>query len=525
LLCLGACFAIAAPGAVKAETAAPARPAARPPVRFDVTEYRVEGNTVLSETDVDAAVYDFLGPGRTIDDIDHARAALEAAYAAHGYPTVSAEIPVQHVTDGVVVLHVTERTVGRLRVTGSRYYDLGDIKAGAPSLAEGRVPRMPDVQRDIVALNQLADRTVTPSLRAGAAPDTVDVDLQVEDRFPGHATLELNNRQSQATTPLRLQGSLSYDNLWQRGDSATVTFQVAPQDTANAAVVSGSYLFHIPASDLSLLASYLHSDSNVTTVGSTNVIGKGDIAGLRLVIPGPYTAGFAQTLSVGMDYKHFDNDTSLPGSTSAAPITYYPATISYEGDWNGPQAQTTLQSSLVFTFGGLGSSLQAFDYLRYDARPGFAYLRGTLTRTQTLPYDIQLYGHVFTQLAVEPLISNEQFSLGGLDTVRGYLESEALGDYGIGAQAELRSPSLAPYLGGRVQEARALVFVDAGSTAIHNPLPEQRASYTLASTGLGLRVRLLDDLTGELVGAFTLSDGAVTKGGDSRLLFRVAGDF
>ena len=30
-----------------------------------------------------------------------------------------------------------------------------------------------------------------------------------------------------------------------------------------------------------------------------------------------------------------------------------------------------------------------------------------------------------------PLVNNEQFALGGLDTVRGYLEAETLGDSGV----------------------------------------------------------------------------------------------
>ncbi|MDB5399205.1 MAG: ShlB/FhaC/HecB family hemolysin secretion/activation protein, partial [Rhodopila sp.] len=211
---------------------------------------------MLTEVEIDRAVYDFLGPDKTASDVEKARAALEAIYQQKGYPTISAEVPEQRVADGVVVLKVAERTVGRLRVRGSRYHDLADIKAGAPSLAQGKVPHMPDLQRDIVALNQWPDRAVTPSLRAGAAPGTVDVDLDVKDQFPGHATLELNNRQSQDTTELRLSGSLSYSDLWQRGDSATVTFQVAPERPSDAEVFAGSYLFRIPDSQMSLLFSY-----------------------------------------------------------------------------------------------------------------------------------------------------------------------------------------------------------------------------------------------------------------------------
>jgi hemolysin activation/secretion protein len=138
---------------------------------------------------------------------------------------------------------------------------------------------------------------------------------------------------------------------------------------------------------------------------------------------------------------------------------------------------------------------------------------------------MQLYGHVTTQLAAEPLVSSEQFSIGGMDTVRGYLESEALGDWGIAAQVELRSPSLASDIDKQIDELRLFAFFDAGVAAIHNPLLEQTASSTLSSTGVGMRIRLLDYFNAEVAGAFTLNDGPTTRAGVDRVLFRVYGDF
>ncbi|WP_312030655.1 ShlB/FhaC/HecB family hemolysin secretion/activation protein [Methylosinus sp. H3A] len=44
------------------------------------------------------------------------------------------------------------------------------------------------------------------------------------------------------------------------------------------------------------------------------------------------------------------------------------------------------------------------------------------------------------RIADGPLASSEQISVGGLDTVRGYLESEVLGDTGAAGTVELRQP-------------------------------------------------------------------------------------
>src|SRR6202000_2137834 len=97
----------------------------------------------------------------------------------------------------------------------SHYFDQEKIKQQAPSLKEGSLPNFKDVTKDIVSLNRWPDRRVTPALRAGVTPGTVDVDLNVEDTLPLHGSIELNNRQSPSTTALRSSISMRYDNLWQ----------------------------------------------------------------------------------------------------------------------------------------------------------------------------------------------------------------------------------------------------------------------------------------------------------------------
>ncbi len=85
-------------------------------LKFDVFEYRVEGNTVLSAEAIERAVYPMLGEGRTADDVEAARAALEKAYRDAGYGTVSVDTPEQSVASGVINLQVVQGTVSRLRV-------------------------------------------------------------------------------------------------------------------------------------------------------------------------------------------------------------------------------------------------------------------------------------------------------------------------------------------------------------------------------------------------------------------------
>lgn len=501
--------------------------------RLDIWEYRIEGTNILPQTDVERAVYPFLGPNRKVAEVERARASLEKVYADKGYQTVAVEIPQQDVKDGVVILKVTEGAVGRLRVRGSQYYSLDQIKAEAPSLAEGTVPDFNAVTRDIVGLNQQPDRRVTPALRAGVAPGTVDVDLQVEDRFPLHGSLELNNRYSSDTKPLRLNGSLRYDNLWQLGHSLTLGYQVAPEDTDDGEVYSASYLARIPRMpSLSLLAYAVKNASDISTLGGTNVVGRGETVGIRglITLPGG-DDGFFHQASVGLDYKHFEELVGFGGAgDQSAPITYYPVTADYTANWTAEDTQTEAGVGLTFNLRGLGSAQSEFRNKRADSNGDFVYLRAHAAYSRELAEDFQLFARIEGQAADQPLVSSEEISAGGLDTVRGYLESESLGDNGAIGRLELRSPSLATlgdadWSDGTIEDWRFYVFADGALLAVLHPGAEQEDGFSLASVGIGSQIRLLDYLNGVVDLGVPLVDQSSTKAGDPRLHFRVWGEF
>src|SRR5665213_2810171 len=121
---------------------------------FYIREYRVQGGGhLLPNVEVEQAVYPYLGPYRTTDDVEKARGALEQAYRDKGYQTVSVQIPQQQVQGGVIKLDVMQGEVGRLRVHGSRYFSIDQIKREAPSLQEGQSPNFSQVTHDLLVLN------------------------------------------------------------------------------------------------------------------------------------------------------------------------------------------------------------------------------------------------------------------------------------------------------------------------------------------------------------------------------------
>lgn len=499
-------------GSAQAEpSAAPAGP------RFDVFEFRIEGNTVLSVDRIERAVYPFLGERRGVDDVESARLALEGAYREAGYGTVVVDTPEQRITDGVVTLQVVQAPVSRLRVVGARYYSQGRILAKVPALAEGAVPNFKAVTEQLATVNTSTDRRVTPLLRPGKVPGTTEVDLTVEDQFPLHGSLELNNKYSPNTTSSRLQASLRYDNLWQREHSISAQVQVSPEDTRQVKVFSGSYT--VPTGSGLLVFSYTRSNSNTSVgVGGVTIFGKGSIYGLRSVFLLDGSAALNHSITLGADYKDFDELTSSGPSTSFnTPIRYLPLSASYAATLVDKQGYWQTGGGLTFAVRGLASRQAQFSDKRFQSKTNFAVLKANLARTQSLPNDFTLYASVDAQLSDQPLISNEQFVAGGVDSVRGYLDATAVGDKALRTSIELRTGNLAPESSTWWGQFTAHTFFDGAVLRLKDALPGQDAGDTLTSVGFGLRLQAHRFASVSLDVGWPLRDARQTSKGAPRL--------
>ena len=122
-------------------------------------------------------------------------------------------------------------------------------------------------------------------------------------------------------------------------------------------------------------------------------------------------------------------------------------------------------------------------------------------------------------------MDSEQFSAGGLDTVRGYLESEVLGDNAAVASLELRSPSFIGTAKEKANEWRVYGFVEGGQLYVNSPLPGEERTHDLASVGIGTRFRYLDHITGSLDMGVPLVTQPNAIAHDLYFTFRLGVDF
>lgn len=529
------------------------RPVAREE-RFDVWEYRISGDRVLDRRQIEKAVYPFLGPRRTLTDVQGARDALRELYADAGYLTARVSIPEQTVDNGIVKLAVSG-FAGEIRASGGSYHRRAVVRDAIRSLEPGDLPNIPALQSELSALNsRSADLSASPALRTGSTPGTLDVDLAIEDSLPLHGALRINNRAIKDTADHRYEVQLGYDNLFQRQHSLQFQYQ-ATFDNQEVKVFSGSYFYRPKRRRDGFLIYAVNNASDISTFDSqsdrtTSVIGKGFLIGgsyIRPLLGGPGRSG---SLSLGMSYNDLEDDvrsrTEAGGEQdpTITPIQFIGFDATLSGNFRygeNNRHETFLSAGLRWGVRGLVNEEQQFDDKRQSAQPNYFFLAFDASQRLRLPLDFQLSLDASAQLSDRPLIGPRQFSAGGMRTVRGYFEAERLGDYGIVTRLELRSPQLAGHVPEAldlfgIDDVQGMVFTDYASLGRHIPFfldlgdedgggSEEDRHYALASTGLGFSAASRYGLAAEMILALPLMDADPTEAGDPRFLFNVGVSF
>ena len=525
---------IAASAACWAQASAPVEAQ----VPFDILEYEIEGNSVLSVEAIEKAVTPYLGEQRSLADAEAARSALEKAYQSAGYLTVFVDLPEQRVDEGVVRLAVTEGRVDRLAVVGARYFSQGYIRDKVPELAEGKVPNFTELQRELAAVNRSEERRVQPVMRAGREPGTVEAELKVDDRLPASGIVELNNRHAAGTSPWRLSLTGRYDNLFQREHSISLTAVTAPLAPSESRVLSLNYT--IPAGDdgSAWVLSLLNSNSNVEAVGNVDVVGKGTTVGLRYVKPVLTTAEQSHRVTLGVEFKNLRQDTRSGTDLISTPLRYLPFSVAYNAQVDhGEQRSSNVNLQMLASLRPVlrrevdcvGFRSDQFACERNQGDGGFATVRADWRLNLPL-WKGRLQTRLGGQLATGPIPSGEQYTIGGAETVRGYPEAAGAGDRAVLGSLEWLSSERnweAPSntAGSSTfwpMRVAALGFFDIGRTYIIDPATGQAPRASLAGLGAGLRVHVRKSVSGEFDLAWPLKATVAAADRSPRLHIKLA---
>ena len=189
-------------------------------------------------------------------------------------------------------------------------------------------------------------------------------------------------------------------------------------------------------------------------------------------------------------------------------------------------------TSLGFGLSGnfLGSTGD-FQKIAYNTNAQGSYLKATFSasRDQKLPAGCSLYSRANAQAASGALIGNEQFALGGMNSVRGYYEGDQYGDSGWSSSLELRSPYFATHVAGLTQSVatwvRACLFTDFGQRFLMESNAGVNSDLWLWGAGFGLSANMNNYLETRVVVAWPLLDSVNTARGEPHAYFTIGGQF
>lgn len=487
-------------------------------IRFTLTSVVIEGNTVYSEADLRPLYADKIGKEVTLAEMINVADKITAKYRNEGYILTRAVIPEQKLTDGVVRIQVIEGFISKVRLEGE-FADHRILRGYARNIEAEKPISAKTLERYLLLANDIPGLQVKGVLQR--SPDTVgaaELALKTEKKIIS-AGVTVDNRGSKYLGPLQISGAASLDNALGLAEQIGVNYATSGEGElnyygANASIgltdegtrlaITGSHTRTVPGFDLEPL----------------NTIGESDTIGLQLSHPLIRTRDQNLQIFGRLDGRNTENR-QLGVITSEDRIRSVRAGANYQvaDDWNGVNSINGLFSQGLNAFGAKRSGSPALS--RLNGKSDYSKVNLDVQRIQSITPALNLVVAGSGQYAFDDLLASEQFGLGGSEFGRGYDSSEIVGDHGIAGKAELQYNYHTGY--EYLEVLQPYAFYDVGEVTLRTPLPAEQKRRSLASTGLGMRLKLNDSFSGSIEVAQPLTRNVGTeRNKDPRFFFGIS---
>ncbi|BAL23052.1 ShlB/FhaC/HecB family hemolysin secretion/activation protein [Azoarcus sp. KH32C] len=470
LLAAGSVACHAAPGEAVEEGA-----------RFPIQEIQVGGNTLVASDTLRLRLATFLGEAKSVQDLLAARQAIVAAYQEVGRPFVAVGLPEEFGTDGVVRLQVVEIPVREIRIEGNERLSAARIRARLPSLVEEESPAMDEISRQLALAND--NPALKLSIEFLSRGDmAADARISVEESAPVSFAITTDNTGTAETGHWRVGLSVTDADLTGFGDVASLTYITSPEDADKVHQYAASYLWPLARLGDALIFSGSYSDVDAGRISDAfDVAGQGSSLGVRYQHTITRTVARRETLEVGVERRRYRNIVDFSGSDLGGEVASRPLTVTYAYSDQRPTFQWGASVGYAHNLpGGSGNDDQAYGEGRSGATARWSLWRVNGRIATRLPWGVVAQVSGEGQYTSDPLISGEQFGLGGARSVRGFDEREVAGDRGWRIGGELSSPQFGDW-------GRFAVFADRGGETRLSPLAGESSGENVASWGLGWR--------------------------------------
>ncbi|MBW1796894.1 MAG: ShlB/FhaC/HecB family hemolysin secretion/activation protein [Deltaproteobacteria bacterium] len=490
-----------------------------PQVRFTVERFVIEGENPLSENKTQGVLAPFTGEHEGLSRIEKASKALEQALHDKGYQFHRVVVPPQRTADGVIMLRILIFPLDKITVKGNKHFSDENILASIPCLQPGQSPNTLKVARSLLIANEHPAKRVAVFIRESQETGHVNARVEARDMRPYQVFSSYANTGDRATGHTRLSLGFQHSNLFNRDHIMTLSFTTSPGHWSDVQQYGAFYRIPLYGIGAGISMFYSHSKADQGTVADFfDVSGKGDFAGISFDYALRPIGDYSHKVTIGLQDRLFENDTNFSGQPIGVDVRSRPVSLRYNGGLE--KAKVSAGFSVEYTnnlvCGGDNDS-DAYEATRADADPHWDAFRFGADLDYTLPKNWQLRSRFAGQVANEPLISGEQFGLGGAHSVRGFDEREISGDNGYQFNFEVWTPPI-------VHNVRLLAFFDTGRRNLDDPHPGQVAGESISSIGMGLRWYWKSYLSISLDAAHVLNGingDDVTKTGDDKVHFNV----
>jgi hemolysin activation/secretion protein len=407
-------------------------------ITVSVARFEFDGNTLLSETRLQAAVSRFLNRPITFDELQAVAAAVAEVYREAGW-VVRAFVPQQEIDENqgnvIIRIQILEALFGEVKVdlddkTETSAVNVERLKAMMfAAQAKGQPINTRNVDRGLLLLEDLPGVQVQGRLTVGKQDRETDMDITVINQPPLSGDLRLDNTGSRSTGRIRLNGSLSWANPNGEGDLAGLNLL----HTEGSDYGRISYRYPLGYSGLSLEGNGSLMQYRVISADAAALDANGASRTLGLDLGYPILRSRQANLatSLALEYKDYDNEANGTTTTRYDIMTLGLSLRGNHSDsWLGGgnfSAMATLSTGDVDLSGSPNAEADA---QTTQSAGRFAKLRYTLSRNQRLSetWSAQLSWN--GQFANKNLDSAEKLYLGGSSGVRAYPSSEGGGSEG-----------------------------------------------------------------------------------------------
>lgn len=468
--------------------ATPQPPNVTPPYigeRFPIKKVEVLGSTVLQDQ-IAALIKPFENREVTFEELIGLRSAITQLYLDNGYVTSGAFLLNNQVlSSGVVQIQVVEGELEQIQLSGLNRLQEGYVRsrlalAATKPLNQQRL----EEALQLLQIDPLISQ-VNAELTVGSTPGRNILQVKIRQAPAFHAGVSTENRQSPSIGSTQASVFATHDNLLGFGDRFSAEYGI----TEGLDIYDFNYAIPVNARNGTLGLRYSNSDSRIIEdFRDLDIRSETRTFSLSFRQPVSRSPKTEVALGLALDLRRNQtfllDDIPFSFSEGAEDGKSKVTVIRFSQDWVDRGARRVLAARSQFSVG-----LDAFDAtINETGTDGrfFAWL-GQFQWVQQLSPRTVLLARIDAQLTTSSLLTLEQFSIGGADTVRGYRQNQLIADNGILGSVEVRVP-----LTSNPSVLQLVPFFDIGKVWNHRgPNPDPA---TLASLGLGLRWQIGNDL-------------------------------